>query len=170
MALSSQVGQDGRQWEMAESERQRSGDEDPRHWLQRQRGRGGEAGRKDFSDNFLPNKDQCRCLSPPTPRTTYLRLSERKSRRKLWQRSTLLLCKTSTSPTRWPRKTLKMAFCLDHHEGERVEEEVLNSGQRSCSPRKVYKLHGPGLLPLAEIKFKIKNLLTQLGSCTLRLF
>ena len=140
---------------MAESERQRSGDEDPRHRLQRQRGRGGEAGRKDVLDNFLPNNDQFRCLSPPTPRTTYLRLSERKSRRKLWQRSTPLLCKTSTSPTRWPRKNLKNGFLiLDHHEGERVEEEVLNSGQRSCSPRKVYKLHGPGLLPLSKLNSK----------------
>ena len=109
MALSSQGGQDSRQWEVAESERQRSGDEDLGHWLQCQRGRGGEAGRKDFSDNFHPN-DQFRCLSPPTPRTTYLRLSERKSRRKLWQRSTPLLCKTSTSPTRWLRKNLKNGF------------------------------------------------------------
>ena len=95
---------------MAESERQRSGDEDPRHRLQCQRGRGGEAGRKDVLDNFLPNNDQFRCLSPPTPRTTYLRLSERKSRRKLWQRSTPLLCKTSTSPTRWPRKNLNNGY------------------------------------------------------------
>ena len=110
MALSFQVGQDSRQWKVAESERQRPGDEDPWHRLQRQRGRGGEAGRKDFSDNFLPNNDQCRCLSPPTPRTTYLRLSERKSRRKLWQRSTPLLCKTSTSPTRWQRENLKNGF------------------------------------------------------------
>ena len=134
-----------RQWsrEVAKSEGQRAGYADPWHWVQRQRGRGGETGIR-----YIVKIHISTCMIQ-VPLSSYsqndiLEAFRKKIKEKVvTKKSTAAMqdvhesYQVSSEP---PLKTLP-----DRDESEGIEEEILNDWERRCAAGEVHKLHGPGL-------------------------